>query len=64
MLYRLRTLLIVLALGPPLLAVAWFFAFDMPAHDGEVSVQLVLLGIVAATLATAVTWRAKTATRR
>ena len=62
--YRLRTLLIVLALWPPVFAGAWFFAFDMSAHDREVSVQLVLLGIVAATLAIAATWRVRTATRR
>jgi hypothetical protein len=39
--YRLRTLMIVLALGPPLLAGAWFY-FDEPM---EVVAWLMVIGI-------------------
>jgi hypothetical protein len=60
--YRLRTLLIVLALGPPTIAATWFFAFDMSPHDRSVSVQLLLLGLIA-TAALAVVWRVGTGQR-
>jgi hypothetical protein len=62
--YRLRTLLIVLALGPALIAGIWFFAFDMSAHDRSVSVQLLLLCLIAAAAALAIVWRVGTAVRR
>jgi hypothetical protein len=39
--YRLRTLLIVLALGPPAIAVVWFGVFWL---NGRVA-RLILLGI-------------------
>jgi hypothetical protein len=61
--FRLRTLLIVLALGPPVIAATWFFAFDMSAHDRSVSVQLLLLGLIAVAALTVV-WRIGTAIRR
>jgi len=61
--YKLRTLLIVLALGPPVLAGAWFFAFDMSAHDRSVTVQLLLLFVVAVTIMGAA-WSAGTVYKR
>ena len=61
--YRLRTLMIVLAAAPPVLAGSWFFAFDMSAHDRAVSTQQLLLSLIAAA-ALAVVWRVGTAISR
>ena len=45
--YRLRTLLIVLALGPPVLAVAWSFAESFPLFASLLAIAYVpLLGMV------------------
>jgi hypothetical protein len=61
--YRLRTLLVVLAVGPPAIAVTWFFAFDMSAHDRSVFVQLLFL-VLTAVAALALVWRVGAAISR
>jgi len=61
--YSLRSLMIVLALVPPLIAATWFFAFDMSPHDRAVTAQLLLLGLIAAAVLAAV-WRVGVAVRR
>jgi hypothetical protein len=43
--YRLRTLMIVLALGPPLLAVAWYLLADMPGLIGGVLVVALAISL-------------------
>jgi hypothetical protein len=48
--YRLRTLLIVLALGPPILVIAY-----VAAHDGEAAVMGVLTSLAFALVAS-LTW--------
>jgi len=45
--FRLRTLLIFLALGPPLLAGAWFAARWLVQGDNLLFCVLVLLGVAA-----------------
>jgi hypothetical protein len=61
--FRLRTLLMVLALGPPLLAGAWLFVTDMSAHDRSVTIQLLLFVIAAATILGAA-WNARSVRNR
>jgi hypothetical protein len=46
--YRLRALMILMAIGPPLLAGAWYFAFDLPSQERDILVQLLLLGLIGA----------------
>jgi hypothetical protein len=48
--YRLRTLLIALALGPPMIAAAWFVAFDLSAQDRAIFVGLLVSGAIAVAL--------------
>jgi hypothetical protein len=42
--YRLRTLLIALALGPPVLAALWYYAFDLSA-SARAMIGAVLLSV-------------------
>ena len=60
--YSLRSLMIVVALVPPLIAATWLFLFDMSPHDKAVTAQLLFLGLIAAAALTAV-WRVGVALR-
>jgi len=42
--YRLLALLIVLALGPPVLAAYWLFTFDMSAREKLVAATTLVAG--------------------
>jgi hypothetical protein len=51
--FRLRTLLIVLAFGPPAIAAGWFYAFDLSASERAtigallLSAEIVLISLTA-----------------
>jgi hypothetical protein len=60
--YSLRSLTIVLALVPPLIAAVWYFTFDMSPHDKSATAQLLLLCIAGVAVLAAV-WRVGVAAR-
>jgi hypothetical protein len=55
--YRLRTLLIVLALGPPVLAIVWWTLIWLGA-DGIVTLVGILVGLLFAAVSALVRWKA------
>ena len=61
--YSLRSLMIVLALVPPLIAATWWFTFDMSPHDKSATLQLLFLCLVGIAVLAAV-WRVGLAARR
>jgi len=55
--FRLRTLLIVLALGPLVLAAAWWMLIWLGA-DGIITLVGILVGLLFAAVAALVRWKA------